>query len=123
MLDALRDLRVKYLDNCKAKTADAFQELYKAAQDQVGICWTCWTYWTVVRLCFSVIYRLPPLHLATVLHSSFIFFSSTNDVLIVFWRLGILFPAYSPQLLSVFSFFFLLVRLGRGLASQISQIK
>lgn len=63
MLDALRDLRVKHLDNCKAKTANAFQGLYKAAQDQVGTCGTCWTCrtrWTVVRLCLSVIHPPPP---------------------------------------------------------------
>lgn len=35
MVDALRDLRVKHLENCKAKTAEAFQELYNAARDQV----------------------------------------------------------------------------------------
>lgn len=34
MLDALRDLRVKHLENCKAKTAKAFQELYDTAKEQ-----------------------------------------------------------------------------------------
>lgn len=34
MLDALRDLRIKHLENCKAKTAEAFQELYGAAREQ-----------------------------------------------------------------------------------------
>lgn len=36
MLDALRDLRVKHLENCKAKTAEAFQELYNTAKDQAS---------------------------------------------------------------------------------------
>ena len=35
MIDALRDLRVKHLENCKAKTAKAFQELYDTAKEQV----------------------------------------------------------------------------------------
>lgn len=36
MLDALRDLRVKHLENCKAKTAKAFQELYDTAKEQAS---------------------------------------------------------------------------------------
>lgn len=36
MLDALRDLRVKHLENCKAKTAEAFQELYNTVKDQAS---------------------------------------------------------------------------------------
>ncbi|CAM9495329.1 unnamed protein product [Ectocarpus fasciculatus] len=36
MVDALRDVRVKHLENCKAKTAEAFQELYNTAKDQAS---------------------------------------------------------------------------------------
>ena len=35
MLDALRDLRIKHLEHCKAKDATAFQELYNTAKEQV----------------------------------------------------------------------------------------
>ncbi|CAM9991656.1 unnamed protein product [Ectocarpus sp. 12 AP-2014] len=36
MLDALRDLRVKHLENCKANTGEAFEELYNTAKDQAS---------------------------------------------------------------------------------------
>ena len=41
MLDALRDLRVKHLEHSKAKTAEAFQQMYDAAKEQVsqGFLW------------------------------------------------------------------------------------
>eukprot|EP00903_Cladosiphon_okamuranus_P011552 g10875.t1 len=35
MLDALRDLRVKHLENCKAKSAEEFQKLYTTAKEQI----------------------------------------------------------------------------------------
>ena len=35
LLDALRDLRIKHLENCKAKSVDAFQDMYKTVCEQV----------------------------------------------------------------------------------------